>query len=153
MLRMTKQADYGIVLMSHLAEDLDRLKTAGQLADATQLPVPMVQKILKLLVKGQLLTSHRGAHGGYQLAKVPADIPLVEMIEALEGPIGLVECSDSSPGQCSLEASCRIRSTWRRIDAAVRDALIAITLADLAPGVLPPLIQLSVRPENNLTTS
>ena len=153
MLRMTKQADYGIVLLSRMAglypaggRTLARF-TAPELAVDTHLPLPMVSKILKILGRGGLLISHRGAKGGYSLAVPPSQITVARMIEALDGPIAFTDCSDDgSPGLCSQEARCAVRNNWRRINLAVRDALEAITLAELAtPSGESPLVQLSGR--------
>jgi Rrf2 family protein len=107
----------------------------------------MVSKILKILGRGGLLISHRGAKGGYSLASPPSEISVARMIAVLDGPIAFTECSDDgSPGLCSQEASCLVRNNWRRINLAVRDALEAITLAELAtPSTQSQLVQLSGR--------
>lgn len=147
MLRMTKQADYGIVLLSRMAGQPTARFTAPELAGETHLPLPMVSKILKILGRGGLLVSHRGAKGGYSLAAPPREISVARMITALDGPIAFTECSDDgSPGLCSQEAGCQIRTNWQRINLAVRDALEAITLAELAtPSGHGQLVQLSGR--------
>ncbi len=147
MLRMTKQADYGIVLLSHMAGQANARFNAPELANETHLPLPMVSKILKILGRGGLLISHRGAKGGYSLASPPPEITVAQMIAVLDGPIAFTECSDDdSPGQCSQEASCQVRNNWRRINEAVRDALEAVTLAELAkPAGSGQLVQLSRR--------
>src|SRR5690606_30988214 len=89
----------------------------------------------------------RGAKGGYSLAFDPGEITVAQMITVLDGPIAFTECSDDgSPGLCSQEAGCLIRNNWRRINLAVRDALEAITLAELAtPSSHGQLVQLSGR--------
>lgn len=147
MLRMTKQADYGIVLLSRMAGQATARFTAPELATETHLPLPMVSKILKILARGGLLVSHRGAKGGYSLAAPPREISVARMITVLDGPIAFTECSDDhSPGLCSQEAGCQIRFNWQRINLAVRDALEAITLAELAtPSGQGQLVQLSGR--------
>lgn len=133
MLRMTKQADYGIVLLSRMAGRPNARFTAPELAAETHLPLPMVSKILKILGRGGLLDSHRGAKGGYSLAEKPQDITVARMITVLDGPIAFTECSDdAAPGLCSQEAGCLIRNNWRRINLAVKDALEGISLAELA---------------------
>lgn len=147
MLRMTKQADYGIVLLSRMAGQASARFAAPELAAETHLPLPMVSKILKILARGGLLISHRGAKGGYSLAVLPQEITVARMISVLDGPIAFTECSDEgSPGLCSQEAGCLIRNNWQRINLAVRDALEAITLAELAaPSNAGQLVQLSGR--------
>ncbi len=73
MLRITKQADYGIVLMTHMAGEPERQITAGELAIETRLPAPTVSKVLKMLARQGLLGSHRGVKGGYCLARDERD--------------------------------------------------------------------------------
>jgi FeS assembly SUF system regulator len=132
MLRITRQADYGIVLLTTFARlPRGETVTASELARRTRLPAPTVTKVLKLLAREGLLTSHRGVQGGYQLARAPAAIDLVEVISVLEGPIALTQCSAHAAG-CEREPVCPVRPNWQRIDNAVRSALAGITLADMA---------------------
>jgi FeS assembly SUF system regulator len=131
MIRITKQTDYGIVLLTHLAADPERQYNAPELAAEARLPLPMVSKILKLLAREGLLVSHRGVKGGYSLARQPEAISMAEIISSLEGPIALTECI-SVEGDCSHEALCPVRSNWRRINQAVRTALAGISLAEMA---------------------
>ena len=132
MIRLSRISDYGIVLMAHLAGLEDgHPHNAREIASAAGLPLPVVSKILKGLAREGLLVSHRGAKGGYSLARPPAEITADEMIEALEGPIGLTECA-VHPGECAQESSCGVREPWQRINAVVRSALTNVTLADLA---------------------
>lgn len=150
MLRMTKQADYGIVLMTHMACDEERRFAAPELAEETQLPLPTVSKVLKLLARGDLLDSTRGVKGGYSLAASPREINVADMIEVLEGPIAFTECIEEAPGSCSQEAVCQIRGNWQRINRAVRESLERISLADLTGQMAAPLVQISstsARPE------
>jgi FeS assembly SUF system regulator len=136
MIRLSRLSDYGIVLMALFAGRAPgALHTAREVALEAQLPLPVVSKILKALARKGLLVSHRGAKGGYTLARSPDLISAAEMISALEGPIGLTECT-VHPGQCVQEASCHVREPWQRINGAVRKALAGVTLADLAqpPG-------------------
>ena len=131
MLRMTKQADYGIVLLTWMASRRDRLHTAPEIAGSTRLPAPTVSKILKILGRSGLLESHRGVNGGYSLRRPPEEISVAEIIAALEGPIAVTECIDDSPGECSQEAICPVRANWQRINLAIRSALEAITLEEM----------------------
>jgi FeS assembly SUF system regulator len=135
MIRLSRIADYGIVLMAHLAECPEGAPhNARELAAETRLPLPVVSKVLKALARAGLLVSHRGAKGGYGLARPAARITVPEMIAALEGPIGLTECAQH-PGACPQEAGCHVREPWQRISRAVQGTLARITLADL---VTPP---------------
>ena len=130
MIRITKQTDYGIVLLTHLAATPERQVNAPELAAETRLPLPMVSKILKLLVREGVLLSHRGVKGGYGLARPPEEISMAEVISALEGPIAITECIDEHSG-CTHEPFCSVRGRWHRINAALRQALEGITLAEM----------------------
>ncbi len=152
MIKLSRVTDYGIVLLAHLAEREDgTTRSAREVAQETRLPAPMVSKILKSLAREGLLLSHRGAKGGYSLARSPEDISVSEMIGALEGPIGLTECT-VHPGACAQESSCHVREPWQQINRVVQNALGAITLADLArppaPGSRVPLSSLGVDTAN-----
>ncbi len=146
MLRITKQTDYGIVLLTHLASDPERRVNAPELADEASLPQPMVAKILKLLARAGILESHRGVNGGYCLAGRPEDLSVAEVIAALEGQISITECTDDTPGLCPQEEVCRLRSNWNRINLAIQDALDGISLAEMTGPVrmarTSPLVQL-----------
>jgi len=135
--RISRLTDYGIVVMAHLAECKDDdSHNARELAEDTQLPAPVVSKILKSLTRAGLLVSQRGSKGGYSLARAPSEISVVEMITALEGPVGITECT-IHPGACAQESSCQVRDPWQRINSAVHAALDNITLADLAKPIDP----------------
>ncbi len=142
MLRITKQADYGIVLMTYLARDADHRYSAPDLSEITSIPLPMVSKILKLLVRDGLLGSHRGVKGGYTLARPAQQISVAALVAALDGPIAFTECIEDAPGSCSQEAVCGVRENWQRINLAVRQALESISLADLTAPLTPPLVTL-----------
>ncbi len=131
MLRMSKLTDYGTVVMTYLAKENDRLHAVSEIAGQTRVSAPTVSKVLKRLVREGLVVSHRGAKGGYSLARQPARISMVEIIDALEGPLGLTECG-STPGLCVQESLCSIRTNWQRINRAVRQALASVSLAEMA---------------------
>jgi FeS assembly SUF system regulator len=131
MLRITKLTDYGIVLLAQLAGDETRAsQNARSMAEATSLPLPVVSKILKALAHGGLVTSQRGAKGGYALSRRPEEVSVAEIIDALEGPIALMECS-AGPGRCEQETSCSVRDPWQRINQAILETLRHVTLREL----------------------
>jgi FeS assembly SUF system regulator len=136
MLRLSKLTDYGTVVLAHMALRPDTVHTANDLAERTHLAQPTVSKLLKLFAKGGLVSSFRGAHGGYRLARKPEAITAVQIIDAVEGPVAITECS-AHDGLCTLEPVCAIGHNWQRISLAIRDALKTVTLAQLA-GPLPP---------------
>jgi FeS assembly SUF system regulator len=133
MLRMTRLTDYGIVLLTHIARHPERLmRNAPELASAAHLPPPTVSKILKILAREGLLVPHRGAKGGFSLARAPEAINVADIIAALEGPVALTECSTHGGERCGIEDLCPVTTNWRRINRAVLDALRGITLAEMA---------------------
>lgn len=132
MIRLSKESDYGILILTEIVSTPDRLLfSARELGQETGIPHPMVSKVLKILTRSGILTSQRGPKGGYSLAKSPADISVFELISALEGPVALMECIES-PGDCRQEPTCGVKKHWQVINITVRSALERISLADMA---------------------
>ena len=132
MLRISKLTDYGIVLLSRFAEEAPGTTlNAREMSEATELPMPVVSKMLKTLAAAHLLDSQRGAKGGYSLAREPAELTVAEIIGVLEGPIALMECT-AGPGHCDVESTCNLRAPWMRINGAIQRTLESVTLAELA---------------------
>ncbi|HZF30091.1 MAG TPA: SUF system Fe-S cluster assembly regulator [Gammaproteobacteria bacterium] len=127
---MSKLTDYGTMVLAQLAAKDGGLSTAGQVAGATHLGQPTVSKLLKSLAHAGLVVSTRGVQGGYALARPADTISAAEIIDALEGPVAITECS-SGTGGCNLESYCRVGSAWQRINLSIRKALEGVTLADL----------------------
>jgi FeS assembly SUF system regulator len=130
MLRMSKLTDYGTMVLAQLPAKAEGLSTAGEVAHATHLGPPTVRKLLKSLVHAGLVVSTRGAQGGYALARAADSISAAEIIDALEGPVAITECS-SVDGGCDLESFCRVGMAWQRINQSIRKALQDVSLADL----------------------
>jgi Rrf2 family protein len=106
------------------------------LAAATGVPEPTVRKVLKTLVRAGIVCSVRGTHGGYALARPAGDISVAEVVIAVEGPIAVTECaSEATAGACDLEGRCNVQGPWQRISAAIRDALVQLSLAEMATPV------------------
>ena len=124
--------DYGVVVMSQMGQKPD-MTTAPELAQATGLPIPTVSKLLKQLTKSGLVASHRGVNGGYSLAQKVEDINAMQIIEALDGPVALTDCVDGAADMCNVQSLCPLRGGWDKVNAAVRDALTDVTLAELCP--------------------
>ena len=136
MIRMSKETDYGIVVLAYFASAQAGLKhNAREVAMENQLPLPMVRKILKILAREGLLISHRGAKGGYSLVRRGERISIAEIVKAMEGPLAMTECIEA-PGECRHEPVCGLRTSWHRINEIVFEALNSTTLSDLT-GPLP----------------
>ena len=131
MLRLSKMTDYGTLVLAQMSRRPDAVHTAAELSDATQVGAPTVSKLLKQLTRGGLLNSQRGANGGYALARPPAEITAADIIDAIEGHVGITECA-TDHSNCELEANCHVGTAWQRINVAIREALRDVTLMELA---------------------
>lgn len=131
MFRLSKLADYATVLMACMAQAPDALASAQSLAERTRLELPTVAKLLKQLSQAGLVQSTRGVNGGYRLARPAVAISVADIIGAIEGSLGMTECSIHH-GLCGREDFCTVSSNLRKISLAVETALRAVTLADLS---------------------
>jgi FeS assembly SUF system regulator len=139
MIRLSRLADYGVVLTSFLARNPSGWLTAGELANGTALPAPTVSKVLKLLAQEGILESHRGTKGGYALSRPARDISVADIVKAVDGPIALTECMGAPAGGCEIETLCPTRVNWRTINDAITVALQSVTIADMASPTFPTL--------------
>ena len=156
MLRLSKLTDYGTVALAHMAREPAVVYAAADVAAATHLATPTVSKLLKCFTRAGLVTSQRGARGGYSLARPPEQITAVQIIDAVEGPVAITQCS-LSHDRCGIEPVCGVGHNWQRISLAIRDALKTVTLAQLARPAAPllPRMDLSAnlpaaKPRNQL---
>ena len=140
MLRISKLTDYATVILAALAQDPEHLHAATVLAEQTRVAPPTVSKLLKQLQRAGLVTSTRGLHGGYQLAKPATQISAAAILDALEGPVALTDCS-AGHGNCDLEATCRVGKVWQRLNLAIRRSLYEVSLAQMA-GLDPTQVRL-----------
>lgn len=149
MLRISKLTDYGTVILACLAANPGQRLTATEVAERTRLGLPTVSKLLKSFHRAGLLTSTRGARGGYQLARPAAAISAAAIIDAIEGPVAITECSGEH-SHCEHEVSCSTGNAWQRINGAIRRSLDEISLAQLsgqeAVAVWRPYLAGAVRP-------
>lgn len=136
-IRLSKMADYGIVIVTQLVRADGQQKSASDVAAETQIPQPTVSKIMKQLVRAGVLNSVRGVNGGYDLAKPKDRITVADVIEALDGPIALTSCMDADDESCGIEALCLARPNWQRINDAIRDALDSITIEEMSQTIPP----------------
>jgi FeS assembly SUF system regulator len=132
MIKLSRLADYGVVLAGRMALSPTLFHNAMELAEGSGLPTPTVSKILAALAREGVLVSQRGVKGGYRLARAPEEISVAEIIVALDGPIALTMCIELGSGACDVEAICPSRRGWQRVNDAVRAALQSVTLAEMA---------------------
>ncbi|MGE5540162.1 MAG: SUF system Fe-S cluster assembly regulator [Gemmatimonas sp.] len=149
MIRLSRLADYGVVLMTRMAQDAHHpgdggeclgVHTAVGLAECTGIPTPTVSKVLATLCRQGVLKSVRGAHGGYTLTTAPRQITVAQIIAAIDGPIALTQCIEDGPGACGVENLCLTRRGWKLINEAVSSALQGVTLADIVDAPMFPEI-------------
>jgi FeS assembly SUF system regulator len=131
MIRINRETDYSVLILSLMATDPEHRYNAVTLAAQRGLPLPVVSKILKQLSRAGLLVSYRGAKGGYGLSRAPEAITIADIVAAMEGPISLTHCVDSGPSGCQYHRGCVASSNWNRINQAVHSALAGISLKDM----------------------
>ncbi len=132
MIKLSRMADYGVILMTQLARENGAVTTAADLAASCALPLPTVSKLLKELAQNGLLESRRGTKGGYALARAAEHISMADIIGAVEGPIALTDCMETDGAMCEIEALCPTRTNWRRINDVLTQALDGVSLAEMA---------------------
>ncbi len=143
MFRLSKLTDYAVVVLVRLSQD-GAVQTSPGIAAAIGLPEPTVAKVLKAMTSRGLVISQRGARGGYRLARPLASIPVSDVITAIDGPVVLTACVDG--GGCESGHVCPMRGRWDPVNAAIRAALGAISLADMEAARLPPGFPLQTSP-------
>jgi FeS assembly SUF system regulator len=130
--RLSHLADYAVVLMTAAARRPAGARlSATELSADTGVPLPTTQKLMGQLAACGLLTSARGVSGGFALSKPAGEISLADIVEAVEGPIAMTVCSEGRT-DCALDAHCRVKPHMGIIGNAVRGALGAVTLTELA---------------------
>ncbi len=144
MLRISKLTDYGTVVLAQMAQSPGAVQTATGLATATRVAPPTVSKLLKYFARAGLVTSQRGARGGYTLARPPELITAVQIIDAIEGPVAITQCS-LGHDRCGIEPVCGVGHNWQRISLSIRDALKTVTLAQLARPAAPIVAPVEMR--------
>lgn len=136
MLRLSRLTDYAVVVLVQLAQ-VDGVETAPCIAAATGIPEPTVAKVLKKLAQNGLVSSQRGAHGGYRLVRPLDAVPVSDVIVAIDGPIALTACVEGTGGSCDSASLCPMAGRWGVVNDAISDALASITLADMQVASLP----------------
>ncbi|BAU57267.1 iron-sulfur cluster regulator IscR [Halorhodospira halochloris] len=131
MLRINRETDYGVLILSAMARVPEQRASSAQLAYAHGLPQPIVSKVMKQLVHAGLLCSFRGTKGGYGLSRTPDQVNILEVIEALEGPIAITDCVENGTQSCAHAYDCNAGAAWSRISDVVRTALQGVTLEQM----------------------
>lgn len=149
MLRLSKLTDYAVVVLVRLAS-APGVQTSPGIAATTGIPEPTVAKVLKALAAAGLVTSQRGARGGYRSERGLADIPVADVIAAIDGPIALTACVEGSVTECESRALCPMRGRWDPVNEAIQQAMQNISLADMSEASIPAMFRTQARPATHL---
>ncbi len=132
MLKLTKKIDYGLMAIAYIAWNHgERVVNTKEIAEAYSIPVELLAKILQRMVKGGLITSLSGPKGGYSLSTSPSDISVARIIEAVEGNINILNCSEEESSKCYQFDRCSIRTPMQRLEHRILDMLKKTTLEEL----------------------
>ena len=130
-MQITRQADYALRAMLYLAQlEPNQRAATSQIAEVQRIPPSFLAKIISQLSIAGLIHTSRGARGGVSLAKTPEAISVLEVVEAIDGPIALNECSQS-PGACPYGDSCPLRSIWCGTQSELVEKLRKSTFAQV----------------------
>ena len=131
MLRLSKKADYALMAMKHLAIKQDQAScSAREIAEAYEIPLELLAKVLQRLVRARLLVSVQGTRGGYRLCRPATAIPVADVIQAVDGPLTVTACSDDDQ-DCEQYSKCNIRDPLWKIRSRIVEALTSVSVADL----------------------
>jgi Rrf2 family protein len=142
MLQVSQRTHYGLRVMTELAKAYGHgRRSLTEIAAAEHLPAGYLEQLAIPLRRAGLIEGTRGAHGGYQLARPPAQVSVGEIVRTLEGAVAPVEClsEDYFPGSCTRELECLSRSVWQRVKDSIDQVLETTTLADLCQTGDPPV--------------
>jgi Rrf2 family protein len=135
MLRLSKKADYALMALKHLATRTDVMSaSAREIAEAYDIPVELMAKVLQRLARRGLLVSHQGTHGGYRLAKAPSAISVADIIQAIDGPLTVTACSTEAEN-CGQYSKCSVRDPLWRIKDRILAALATCSLQEVSTEV------------------
>ena len=130
MFKVNKLTDYATAVLIDMASHA-QVRPTQTLSDSTGIPLPTVAKLMKHLVKSGLVISHRGVRGWYSLSRPACETSIADVIEAVEGPIALTACVDTSDEQCCYQSLCPASGKWNRVNRAVTSVLRDVTLAEM----------------------
>jgi len=130
-MKVTRKSDYGLRALFTLAKfHSDQPVSIGQIAAEHRIPDPFLEKIMQELREAGLIEATHGRSGGYLLKRRPSQISVWEVVQALDGPIALVNCLDPSL-KCAIEDGCPTSSLWTLINERFEQCLKELTLDDL----------------------
>ena len=148
MLKLSKKTDYALMAVQYMAtKNSGRVVNTKEIAEEYKIPVELLAKVLQKLGKKGLVASQNGPKGGYFLAKSPAEISVLSIIQAIEGNIGITECYHNENSGCVQLARCNIRTPLRNIQNSIYALLDSMSIEDMHAFSTPiqPTRQVAVR--------
>lgn len=134
-MRLTRECDYAFVVLVFLAEqERARVISAEEMASELSIPFDFLAKILQKLSRAGLVVSKQGPHGGYFLAREPAEISFGDVFRAIDDPVRLVECAELEDCRCPRLSVCAIIETMRVLHRKIMAGFDEVTVADLIPA-------------------
>jgi len=132
MFKLSKKTEYGILALQHMAAmDNGRVATVKEMSESYNIPQSLLAKICQQLAKSSIINSVQGSRGGYALGKPATAISLAEIMEAIEGPIHIVDCNFEAHN-CGRDDDCTLKTGLNSIEAQMASFLNKITLQDFA---------------------
>jgi Rrf2 family protein len=140
MLKLSKRADYGLMALQYMASGSSRSRVVNtkEIAEEYHIPTELLAKVLQTLAKHGLIESQNGPKGGYVLAREAKAITIAQVLEAIEGPLGIADCYHADGASCLQHEHCNIRTPLLKIQDSIHQLLNSMTLEDMAGGT--PLI-------------
>lgn len=136
LLKLTKKVDYALLALSFLSQqEPSQIVNIREISDAYQIPTEILAKVLQKLSKKGLIQSHHAPKGGYSLEKPIREISILNVIDAIDGPVGILSCSDGQEKVCQQINNCDIRSPLEKIQGKIMWLLEEMTLEELTQAV------------------
>ena len=160
MLKLSKRADYALLALQYMATVQSgvnappRVVNTKEIAEEHHIPVELLAKVLQTLARHQLIESHHnGPKGGYVLGLAPKDITMAQVLEAIEGPLGLTDCchEKNAQSQCEQMDRCNIRTPLFKIQESIFQLLNGMSIEDLLVEETPLIIVESLKPQGVLS--
>jgi Rrf2 family protein len=129
-----RNTEYAIRALVHLADNREAIASAWEIAGSQDVPVEFLQKILQNFVKRGIVDSHRGAQGGFSLAKEPGEVTLLEVVETMQGKLAMNRCFLGRDG-CPRAPNCPLKQNWLQMEGQIASHMAGITLQDLVDQV------------------
>lgn len=132
-MRLTAKSEYGVLATIDLACHYGAGPvSAREIAERRGIPPRFLEQLFVLLRRAEIVTAVRGAHGGFALTRDPSQITILDVVEALEGPLQSSVCDQERDSGCHKSASCAAAPVWAQATSALRDVFAGTTLSALA---------------------